>query len=594
MNTQTTETLSGKPGQQQNVLIVDDSKVMRLALKKILSADYQVLEASDGEEAWEVLSQNHGVSMVFSDLSMPNLDGFGLLDRIRKSSNQNIKDLPFIVITGNEDDDGTREKAIGNGATDFITKPFKSAEIKARAKSHLGYREKIEDITSTLEQKIPLEPVTNLAKQEYFEQRASQLLSYASRHHADLSLLLLRLEINPLTLKERMDSLLQEIAHVVREYTRNEDISSHYEGGDFRILLPGVDLTGAEKLADRFGNFISGFEASNSGDVEIKSVTIGASSVLRSEARISLDDLVGIAEKNATTTMLHDDVMESDVMDHVPSMDSAVNTEDMQLKQVDVSTDKDSLQDYGLVLGEDHVSFMPDETVGSDSEAGHTQIIHYDEHAFDELSSTDERENAQETEQAQFMQLDESLEFNDPEVTQFIDTAGAYDLEIDVPDIAKQKTQSTEDTVMLQIEQDVQNLLDQEDNEIPVVQPAAPMSSDKEDALEYANKLKMHIEERAKNIEHEREKIRENARKREQEAEERARKRAEEYARKRSEIEASLNPDESRVDEQETARIREALKQLREKESRDKMDADTDSGLFSGLLSWLKNLFARK
>ena len=64
---------------------------------------------------------------------MPELDGFGLLDRIRNSEDERISNLPFIVITGNEDDEGILQRALDNGANDLITKPFQSKEIKDRA-----------------------------------------------------------------------------------------------------------------------------------------------------------------------------------------------------------------------------------------------------------------------------------------------------------------------------------------------------------------------------------------------------------------------------------------------------------------------------
>ena len=68
--------------------------------------------------------------MIFSDLSMPGLDGFGLLDRLRNSADERISKLPFILIS---EDKSMLQEALGKGANDLITKPFQYQEIKNHA-----------------------------------------------------------------------------------------------------------------------------------------------------------------------------------------------------------------------------------------------------------------------------------------------------------------------------------------------------------------------------------------------------------------------------------------------------------------------------
>jgi len=111
------------------VLIVDDSKVIRLALSKILKKDFEVVQAVDGEDGWQQIEEGGDFLAVFSDVSMPNLDGFGLLERVRSASEHRIANLPFIIITANDDDDDFYEKVISSGGNALITKPFKTDEI---------------------------------------------------------------------------------------------------------------------------------------------------------------------------------------------------------------------------------------------------------------------------------------------------------------------------------------------------------------------------------------------------------------------------------------------------------------------------------
>ena len=123
-------------GEKPVILIVDDSLVIRLALKKMLQKEYTLIEAGNGEEAWNQLMDNESIQMVFSDLSMPELDGFGLLERIRNSEMERMSTIPFVAISGNEDDEEMLQRAYDGGVTDLVTKPFQSKDIKDRASTY--------------------------------------------------------------------------------------------------------------------------------------------------------------------------------------------------------------------------------------------------------------------------------------------------------------------------------------------------------------------------------------------------------------------------------------------------------------------------
>lgn len=111
------------------ILVVDDSRVMRQALNKILGNRYPVVEAEDGEAAWALLESEPAVACVFTDLSMPRLDGYGLLKRIRESQIARVSGLPVVVVTGNEDDQGTLQRIRECGANELLKKPFRGEEV---------------------------------------------------------------------------------------------------------------------------------------------------------------------------------------------------------------------------------------------------------------------------------------------------------------------------------------------------------------------------------------------------------------------------------------------------------------------------------
>ena len=121
------------------ILFVDDSKVVRSAAVHMLGDDFDLALAEDGQKAWDMIVADNTIKLVFTDLVMPELDGFEVLNLVRASTDERIRKLPIIVLTAADDSSGSKEKAYQMGATDFITKPFDAAKIKAGAEAHLSH-----------------------------------------------------------------------------------------------------------------------------------------------------------------------------------------------------------------------------------------------------------------------------------------------------------------------------------------------------------------------------------------------------------------------------------------------------------------------
>jgi len=165
------------------ILVVDDSKLIRKSASKILGEEFDVVQAEDGEEAWQLISSDESIQVVFSDLDMPNLNGFGLLERIRTHSNKGIAELPVVIVTGAEKDEEAKLNALQRGATDFITKPFKSTDIVARARAHADYQR----TTRALANAAAIDSLTGLANQNAFAEKLEKDLSFCHRHHHPLA-----------------------------------------------------------------------------------------------------------------------------------------------------------------------------------------------------------------------------------------------------------------------------------------------------------------------------------------------------------------------------------------------------------------------
>lgn len=121
----------------KRLLVVDDEPDIRELVAAMLSSwGYIVEEAADGFEALAKLKL--GCDLVLSDLSMPGMDGFEVIRRLRED--QEYRDLPIIVITALTSKE-QRLRAIELGANDFITKPVDPAEVKIRVASLLRMKE---------------------------------------------------------------------------------------------------------------------------------------------------------------------------------------------------------------------------------------------------------------------------------------------------------------------------------------------------------------------------------------------------------------------------------------------------------------------
>jgi CheY-like chemotaxis protein len=118
------------------ILVVDDSRVMRKAMIKILGDGYEVIEAEDGMKGWNQVLGNSSIEVVISDIEMPNMDGYSFICRIRASEDEALRNIPVIVITGAEDDI-TRERAYACGANDFILKPIDKQQMLSCVNAHL-------------------------------------------------------------------------------------------------------------------------------------------------------------------------------------------------------------------------------------------------------------------------------------------------------------------------------------------------------------------------------------------------------------------------------------------------------------------------
>ena len=132
--------LSPEKNGKLNILIVEDNKDMRDYIRSILAEYYNVLEASNGEEALHVLSSSN-VDFVISDLMMPVMDGMELSHRIR--SDFSISHIPILMLTAKTSDEA-RLEGYKAGVDSYLLKPFDENLLLARISGILENRKRFQ------------------------------------------------------------------------------------------------------------------------------------------------------------------------------------------------------------------------------------------------------------------------------------------------------------------------------------------------------------------------------------------------------------------------------------------------------------------
>ena len=113
------------------ILVIDDEVQIRKLLQITLeSNDYHTVFATNGKEGL-LLAANHNPDLILLDLGLPDMSGQEVLSRFREWNTK-----PIIIISV-QDDEAQIVKALDNGANDYLTKPFRTAELLARIRSAL-------------------------------------------------------------------------------------------------------------------------------------------------------------------------------------------------------------------------------------------------------------------------------------------------------------------------------------------------------------------------------------------------------------------------------------------------------------------------
>lgn len=118
---------------RSTILVVDDEEIVKQRLRDAMSEEFDILDASNGKEALDILAANSGrIAVVLLDLIMPVMDGFQFMNEFRK--HQEYNNIPVIVATAN-DDWHSEQKCLEAGVWDFVMKPYNPVLLQFRIRN---------------------------------------------------------------------------------------------------------------------------------------------------------------------------------------------------------------------------------------------------------------------------------------------------------------------------------------------------------------------------------------------------------------------------------------------------------------------------
>jgi len=249
---------AGPTAKKENmkILIADDDPTIRTILQSALvRLGYQVEIAVTGDHAWAALQAPEAPALAILDWKMPGMTGVEICRRLRE-----CKDVPYvyvILLTGMDSLDDL-VAGLEAGADDFMTKPFKPAELKARLRSGRRILDLQRDLLAAQAKLSVLasrDALTDLWNRRVIMEKLDQELVRAEREMNSVGVVLIDIDhfkrINDSLGHSVGDEVLQQVSKRLADTVRLYDSVGRYGGEEFLIVAANCNLHETFKLAER-------------------------------------------------------------------------------------------------------------------------------------------------------------------------------------------------------------------------------------------------------------------------------------------------------------------------------------------------------
>jgi diguanylate cyclase (GGDEF)-like protein len=281
------------------ILIVDDvSKNLQVVGAMLDEVGYATTFATSGKQAIERV-KTANPDLILLDLMMPEINGLQVCEHLKADPLH--AEIPIIFLTASNDSQHLLQ-AFGQGAVDYVTKPYKAPELLARVKTHLELkytRDELKKALVELETLATTDSLTGISNRRHLLTLAEREFQRAQRYRHPFSILMLDIDhfksINDTYGHATGDEALKLMADVTRNALRQVDIFGRFGGEEFVVFLPETPLPDAVTVADRIREAIASVSVAMDDAAIRMTVSIGVATYQTEEP--NLDTLLMRADK---------------------------------------------------------------------------------------------------------------------------------------------------------------------------------------------------------------------------------------------------------------------------------------------------------
>jgi diguanylate cyclase (GGDEF)-like protein len=243
------------PPSSLRILIAEDDPISsRIMNKTVQGWGFGTVPAGNGSEAWKGL-QDPKIRLAILDWEMPEANGPDLCRRLRSKTNENYT---YIILLTSRDDPQDIIAGLEAGADDYMTKPVKFQELKARLQTGrriVELEDKLLNSQKRLFELATKDGLTGLWNRRTILQFLSDALSQGVRQKTPTGVIMMDVDyfkaINDTCGHQAGDKVLTTLAARLQEHIRPYDRIGRYGGDEFIIVLPDCGIKAAANIAER-------------------------------------------------------------------------------------------------------------------------------------------------------------------------------------------------------------------------------------------------------------------------------------------------------------------------------------------------------
>lgn len=237
------------------ILVVDDSTTYCAYLRALLERQhFQVVLATSGEEAVDILGVTPDISMALVDYQLPGMSGYDVIRRIRKRFSSN--ELPVIGISG-QDDQQIPAQILKCGANDFMCKGFTVEEFYSRVNNMMDLLLSVRELKDAAYKDF----LTGMPNRQYFYPTADALIAQTEEQ---LGLVMMDIDffkkVNDTYGHSAGDEVLKVVAECIRSESHSDTLMARLGGEEFCLLTKGVTESALVERMNKLRTLIEGTE----------------------------------------------------------------------------------------------------------------------------------------------------------------------------------------------------------------------------------------------------------------------------------------------------------------------------------------------